>query len=258
MAIRFNNFIDKNPNIEIIEQGGCFTVFCHKQDLSVSPGEANMKYFMKEMNCKPRQVLVAFNGSNSIKLAKGAMQMMFGNVESVTGIQGAGDLIGKMVKSKMTGDSAVKPVYRGMGYMMTEPTYRFPIIEDLSEWGSGLVCDDRMFLACDGTVQDNVQMRSNISSAVAGGEGLFNLYLQGQGFVVLNSRVPRNELYEIELDNDVVKIDGNNAVCWTGSLNFTVERSSKTLIGSAVNGEGLVNVYRGSGRILVEPLKDKF
>lgn len=38
------------------------------------------------------------------------------------------------------------------------------------------------------------------------------------------------------------------------SLEFTVERSSKTLIGSAVNGEGLVNVYRGTGKILVAPL----
>ena len=182
-------------------------VIAHKQDLSVSPHEANTKYFMKEMNCKPRQLLVTFDGQNAIKLARGAMQMMFGAVESVTGIQGAGDLLGKMVKSKVTGDSAVKPIYRGMGYMITEPTYTFPLIENLSNWGSGLVCDDHMFLACDANIRDNVQMRSNLSSAVAGGEGLFNLYLQGQGHVVLNSRVPRNELYEIELEDDVIKID---------------------------------------------------
>lgn len=255
MAVRFNNFIDKNPNIEITEQKGCYIVFQHKQDLSVSPSEANMKYFMREMNCRTRQVLCQFNGQNSVKLSKGAMQMLIGNVDSTTGIHGAGDLLGKMVKGKMTGDSAIKPLYSGQGYLITEPTYRFPIIEDLSKWDSGLVCDDRMFLACDGTVQDNVQMRSNLSSAVAGGEGLFNLYLQGTGFVVLQSSVPRDELYEIDLENDIVKIDGNNAVCWSGNLQFTVERSSKTLLGSAVNGEGLVNVYRGSGRILVAPLQ---
>ena len=135
MAIRINNFIGANPNLEIIEQQGCFTIFQHKQDLSVSPNEANKKYFMKEMNCKPRQLVVTFNGGNSIKLARGAMQMMIGNVESVTGITGAGDLLGKMVKSKMTGDSAVKPVYKGFGYMITEPTYTFPIIENLENWG---------------------------------------------------------------------------------------------------------------------------
>lgn len=38
------------------------------------------------------------------------------------------------------------------------------------------------------------------------------------------------------------------------SLDFTVERSSKTLIGSAASGEGLVNVYRGTGKVLLAPV----
>ena len=57
-----------------------------------------------------------------------------------------------------------------------------------------------------------------------------------------------------EVDNDVIKIDGNMAIAWSSSLQFTVERSSKSLIGSAVSGEGLVNVFRGSGKILMSPL----
>ena len=46
------------------------------------------------------------------------------------------------------------------------------------------------------------------------------------------------------------------AVCWSGSLDFTVERSGKTLVGSAVSGEGLVNVYRGTGKVLLSTLDD--
>lgn len=70
----------------------------------------------------------------------------------------------------------------------------------------------------------------------------------------LESPCPREELIEIVLDNDVVKIDGNMAIAWSGSLNFTVERSGKTLIGSAASGEGLVNVYRGTGKVLMAPV----
>lgn len=55
------------------------------------------------------------------------------------------------------------------------------------------------------------------------------------------------------MKDDTVKIDGNMAVCWSGSLDFTVERSSKSLLGSMMNGEGLVNVYRGTGKILMAP-----
>ena len=47
-----------------------------------------------------------------------------------------------------------------------------------------------------------------------------------------------------ELMNDELKIDGNMAITWSGSLKLTVERSGKTLLGPAASEEGLVNVYR--------------
>ena len=90
-------------------------------------------------------------------------------------------------------------------------------------------------------------------SALLAGEGFFSLALSGNGVAVLESPVPREEMYEFELKDDELKIDGNMAIAWSGSLNLTVERSSKTLIGSLVNGEGLVNVYRGTGKVLMAP-----
>ena len=90
-----------------------------------------------------------------------------------------------------------------------------------------------------------------------GKEGLFNLRLDGKGVCALESNVHRKQLIEIILEDDTLKIDGSLAVCWSGSLDFTVERAGKTLIGSAASGEGLVNVYRGTGRVLLAPLEEK-
>lgn len=70
---------------------------------------------------------------------------------------------------------------------------------------------------------------------------------------MLERPVPREELLEIVLQDDVVKIDGNMAIAWSNTLQFTVEKSTNTLLGSAVSGEGFVNVYRGSGKILLAP-----
>ena len=98
-------------------------------------------------------------------------------------------------------------------------------------------------------------MRSNFSSAVAGNEGLFNLGLVGKGIVCLESACPKEELIEVELQNDVLKVDGNLAIAWSGTLDFTVERSGKSLIGSVASGEGLVNVYRGTGKVLIAPVR---
>ena len=136
---------------------------------------------------------------------------------------------------------------------MLEPTYKHILLEDVSQW-NGLVLDDGLFLACESRIKQKVVARTNLSSAMLGNEGLFNLCLEGEGIAVLESPVPRDELIEFILENDEVRIDGNFAIAWSKSLDFRVEKSSKSLVGSAVSGEGFVNVYRGTGKILMAPI----
>ena len=154
----------------------------------------------------------------------------------------------------MTGESAIKPQYFGEGTVVLEPTYKHILLEDLANWNGSMVIEDGLFLACDNTVNMSVTARSNVSSAVLGGEGLFNTALSGAGIAVLESPVPRDELIIVDLENDTLKIDGNMAIAWSSTLQFTVERTTSTLIGSAASGEGLVNVYRGTGRVLIAPV----
>ena len=183
----------------------------------------------------------------------GAMQWMLGNVSMQSGVS-AGNFLGKALGAAVTGETMSKPEYTGQGYVMLEPTYRHILLTNLQEWGGSVILDDGLFLACDNTVTQKVVARSNLSSAVFGREGLFNLSLNGTGICALESIVPRNEIIEVVLDNDMMKIDGNMAIAWSSSLDFTVEKSSKSLVGSAVSGEGLVNVYRGSGKIWLAPV----
>ena len=183
------------------------------------------------------------------------MQWMGGDIQATTGVKGIGDLFGKALKGAVTKETAIKPEYVGNGYLVLEPTYKYILLKDISEWGSsGMTIEDGMFLACDSHVQNKIVARKNVSSAVLGGEGFFNLSLHGTGTVALESNVPEEELIEIILEDDELKIDGNLAVCWSSDLDFTVERTTKTLVGSAVSGEGLVNVYRGTGRVLMSPV----
>ena len=182
------------------------------------------------------------------------MQWMVGDVKATTGVKGVGDLLGKAIRGKATGESAIKPEYTGSGTLVLEPTYKHLILMDAAEWNGSVVLDDGLFLACDSRLQHKAVMRSNFSSAVAGGEGLFNLSLNGTGVFCIESDCPKEEFVEITLKDDVLKVDGNFAIAWSNSLQFTVERSSKSLIGSAASGEGLVNVYRGTGKVLLAPV----
>ncbi len=251
-----NSNIVSSKNLKEIAAMGNFHVLEHEKDLSVSAYSAVDYYFASKMNVRKRQLMLDFDNSSYIVQA-GAMQWMSGNVTTNTNVKGVGDFLGKMVSSAVTNESAIKPVYQGSGRMMLEPTYRYIILIDVSQWGS-IVLDDGLFLACDGNLTQKTVARKNLSSAVLGGEGLFNLSLSGNGIAALESCVPYEELIEVVLDNDVMKIDGNMAIAWSGSLDFTVEKSGKSLLGSAVSGEGLVNVYRGSGKILLAPTASDF
>ncbi|MGI6000444.1 MAG: AIM24 family protein [Candidatus Merdisoma sp.] len=249
---QIKNFTDNN-DVRVLETRGAFTVVEYLRDLSVSPSSAQTAYYCNEMNVRKRQVICDLSKA-AVTLQAGAMQWTAGNVNATTGLKGVGDLFGKAVRGKVTGESAIKPEYTGDGILVTEPTYRYILLEDLNDWNGSIVLDDGLFLASEASVKHKAVMRSNFSSAVAGGEGLFNLGLTGAGIVCLESNSPREELIEITMQNDVVKIDGNMAIAWSGSLEFTVERSGKTLLGSAASGEGFVNVYRGTGKVLLAPV----
>ena len=242
-----------NENVKTTAKKGNMRVLEYINDVSVSPTGAVTAYFASKMNVRKKQVLIELN-DDEYTLSAGAMQWTLGNVEISSDVKGAGDLLKKAVKGAVTKEAAVKPKYKGKGIVTLEPTYRYILLEDVSEWEGGMVLDDGMFLACESRIEQSVVSRANLSSAVFGGEGLFNLKLSGQGIAALECYVPREELVEITLENDVLRVDGNFAVAWSGTLDFRVEKSTKTLLGSGMTGEGLVNVYRGTGKVLLAPV----
>ena len=253
---KIKNFTD-NDDIKIINELGPFRVLEYQRDLSVMPSDAMLAYYCNEMNVRKRQVVCDLSKAN-ITLQAGAMQWTVGDVKATTGVKGVGDFFSKSLRGSVTGESAIKPEYTGSGILVLEPTYKHILLIDTADWGGNVVLDDGLFLACDSRLKHKAVMRSNLSSAALGNEGLFNLGIQGNCILCLESRCPKEELVEVEMNNNVLKVDGNFAIAWSGTLDFTVERSGKSLIGSAASGEGLVNVYRGTGKVLLAPVTKGF
>ena len=139
-----SNFTD-NDDIKTLASLGPFTVIEYERDLSVMPSDAQTAYFCNAMNVRKRQVVCDLSRAN-ITLQAGAMQWMVGNVNATTGIKGVGDLFGKAVRGKVTGESAIKPEYTGDGILVLEPTYRHILLLDLMDWNGSVVLDDGLFL----------------------------------------------------------------------------------------------------------------
>ena len=84
-TVNLNN-LKNNPNMPIIAQKGIYEVYEHQKDLSVSPENASVAYFMHEMNVRKRQVLCNLDNS-TIKVQAGAMQWSAGNVTMDAGVR---------------------------------------------------------------------------------------------------------------------------------------------------------------------------
>lgn len=249
------NLFEASPARSITDKEGCFSVLEYERDVSVSPEVAQLAYFESEMNIRKRQLIAEVSDEVGVIAQAGAMQIMLGDVDVSTDVESAGEFFKKIVGSAVTKETVIKPYYTGEGLLVLEPTYNHIILENVSEWGEGIVIEDGMFLACDDSVSYELNARSNFSSAIFGGEGLFNTVLYGNGIAALESPVPKEELIVVNLQDDIIKVDGDMAIAWSANLDFTVKKSMKTLVGSAVSKEGLVNVYEGTGKVLIAPVR---
>ena len=146
-----------------------------------------------------------------------------------------------------------KPILRGTGEVFLEPSFgHFTLIELEDE---EIIIDDGLFFACEESIEIEPVMQKSISSLIFGKEGMFQSRLSGSGIVLLEVPVPEKEILRCKLYRDVLKVDGSFAVLRSGNIEFTVEKSGTTLVGSAINGEGLLNVYRGTGEVWLVPTK---
>lgn len=198
-------------------------------------------YFAQQVGLKLRQVKILMK-NGVIKTEAGALYYQLGDIESETKMGGIGGFVKKAVSGKVTNESAARPVYTGTGEIVLEPSFKHYILLKLNN--EKIIVDRGMFFCCSGGIEVKPIMQSNVSSAFLGGEGLFQIALSGTGVVVLESNVPISEIMEYQINpGEKLKVDGNFAIARTENIKFTVTKSDKSLIGSALNGEGFLNTF---------------
>ena len=204
---------------------------------------------MNDSGIKLRQVRIILEDS-SVKVESGALSYMKGEIEIKTKTGGVVDCWKTLLNSQFTGETLFKPTYEGTGEIFLEPSFgHFALIELEDE---EIIVDDGLFYACEEDVEVGAAMQKSVSSMLFGNEGIYQTSMSGSGIVVLEIPVPESEIFKCKLFNDTLKVDGNFAVLSTSNIKFTVEKSS-SLIGSVTNGEGLLNVYSGTGEVWLLP-----
>lgn len=214
-------------------------------------GTAMSLFYLNQSGLKLKQVKIILDNA-SIKTEAGALYYYKGKIDSKSNIGGVGGLFKKAISGSLTNESAIKPSYSGTGEIILEPSYKHYVLLELNN--DSIIVDKGMFYCCSESIEVKPAIQKNISSAMFGGEGIFQLELSGSGILVLESNVPQSEIIEYHLlPDEELKVDGNFAIARTKGVNFSVTTSDKNLIGTALNGEGLLNTFKGEGTVWVAP-----
>lgn len=245
-----------NNNVNILDSktygGATFEILEYKElNGAQSISTAQGLFFINQAGLKLKQVRITLN-NDSIKTEAGALYYYKGNIEAKSNMGGVGGLFKKAISGTVTNESTVKPSYSGKGEIILEPSYKHYIMLELNN--DAIIVDKGLFYCCSDSINIKASIQKNISSAVLGGEGMFQLELSGSGIVVLECNVPQSEIIECELvPGEELKVDGNFAIARTKSVSFSVTTSEKSLLGTALNGEGLLNTFKGEGTVWIAP-----
>lgn len=227
-------------------------------EYSATPMEGPLQGF-PQMISRParwRQLAIHSSGQGTVTLEPGALQYLYGDVEmqatsAAGGGGGLGGFLRGAVSAAASGEGLFKTALRGAGTIFTEPTRLHLLLGELR--GEGLIVDDGAFVACAGNIQVGRHVNQGFAQMVGSGEGRIQPKLSGQGVFALQSPVPPEEFQILDIQDDVLKVDGNLVVAYTDGLAFSVERSARGLLGGAKTGEGYIQVYRGTGRVWLAP-----
>lgn len=212
-------------------------------------------FYVQQVGMRLKQVKITLYGGEVV-LEAGSLHFMKGNVVAVSSLGGVGGFFRKVASRVLTRETTFKPHYKGIGEIYLEPSFGHFIITYLND--EQMVVDSGMFYASEASVDVGVAMQTNVSSAVFGGEGLFQTRLSGTGWCVLASPVPSNEIVRYQLNNERLLVDGNFALLRKGEIDFSVQKSTRTLVGSLSSGEGLLQTFSGTGEVWLAPTQDVY
>lgn len=211
---------------------------------------AEILFFANQSGMRLKMVRIRLNGS-SVRVEPGALYFMKGNLtmKASTG----GGLLKGLARKMVSGETFFVNEIHGRGEVYLEPTFGHFLLHHISKKEGGVIVDQGLFFAGTAGLDISAVAQKHLSSALFGGEGLFQTRIAGSGVAVLYSPVPKEEVIRYELAGDRLAVDGNFALMRSEKVAFKVEKSSKSWISTAVSEEGFLQVFEGTGSVWIAP-----
>jgi len=250
-------FYENTNVIDSIEKDGIKIEILEYKSLkgSKDQGLAENLFYVQNAGMSLKQVKISLDNGGLLTEA-GTLHFHKGNITAESKTGGVGGFAKKLVKNKLTNESIFKPHYKGTGEIFLEPSFGHFIIVELNN--DSVVVDKGLFYCCEETLKIGVENQKNLSSGLFGSEGWFQTKITGSGLCVLEIPVPLCEVIKYEMENEKLQVDGNFAFLRSASINYSVQKSTKNLVGALTSGEGMLQTFEGTGKVWIAPTQSVY
>ena len=207
-------------------------------------------FFATQAGMRLKMVKLRLAGSR-VRVEPSALYFMRGELE-MRASTGGGIMKG-LARKLVSRESFFVNEIHGTGEVFLEPTFGHFLLHRITPQEGGIVVDKGLFFAGTGDLDISSVAQKNVSSALFGGEGLFQTVVRGDGVAVLYSPVPKEEIEKVALKGKKLFVDGNFALARSEGVTFRAEKSSKTWLSTAVSGEALLQTFEGHGHVWIAP-----
>ncbi|WP_437882248.1 AIM24 family protein [Pseudomonas sp. LRF_L74] len=216
---------------------------------SDSLGVAEKVFLLNEAQITTKMLRITLDDHKAL-IEPGALYFMKGALTLESKMQGG--LVSGVMRRLASGETMFQSSISGSGEVYLEPTFGHYLLMNVDD--ERIICDKGAFIAASGGISVKAEMQRSVSSALFGGEGLFQTAIEGHGVVALKSPVPVEELMIITLDKgEKLTVDGNFALARTASVDFRAEKSGGSLFQSVTSGELLLQTFTGPGTVFLAP-----
>lgn len=207
-------------------------------------------FYASQSGMRLKMVRITLRNSHA-RVEPGALYFMKGRLEmrASTG----GGLLSGLGRKLVTGETFFVNEIHGTGEIYLEPTFGHFLLQKVAPQDVALIVDKSLFYAGTAGLDISAVVQKQVSSALFGGEGLFQTRIKGTGIAVLYSPVPPSEVQQLRLSGEKLWVDGNFALMRTEGIDFRAEKSSKSWVATSVSGEGLLQTFEGTGSVWIAP-----
>lgn len=243
--------LKSNENVEVSAQAGPFTVleFQDGAKPQISQGNsAMMNLLIENMFHNEKRQLIAQMVDNEMIIREDTLSWMVGEC-AINPEESSRFNLQILGKNENSSSGLLR--IKGNGTIALQAIDDYLMLVNMRDWPEGVVCELGMFEACEGNIKVASELATHIPSMQNPQKSLRFISLAGNGVMAMRLPCLSSALVLVEVEKDELRIEGEHAIAWSKTLEFSIREEQADLPENAKR----IQTFKGTGKILLSPVR---